>query len=112
MNMETESKPIKSVDNRNPDGTFGANNNANPNGRPKGQTLKEWVRTKLIGMTDVEREDFLKDVSKDIQWKMAEGNPETKSDVTVKDETSKLSPEALEVAKKYEEELNKLEDGK
>lgn len=81
--MENEStKPDKQVENRNPDGTFPPGVSGNPAGRPKGQTLKEWVRTKLIGMTDIERTEFLKDISKDVQWKMAEGNPENKTDVT------------------------------
>src|SRR6185436_14036639 len=70
-----ERHPIKPVDNRNPDGTFGPNNNANPNGRPKGKTLKEWMREKLLTMTEEQREEFLKDIPKDLQWRMAEGNP-------------------------------------
>ena len=37
-----EEEPIKAVENRRPDGTFGPNNNANPEGRPKGKTLKEY----------------------------------------------------------------------
>ena len=48
----------------------------NPGGRPKGQTLKEWMREKLMGMTEEEREDFLKDVPKELRWRMAEGNPQ------------------------------------
>lgn len=81
--MELEKQqPNKPGENRNPNGTFGKNNNANPKGRPKGQTLKEWVREQLIGMNDKQRKEFLKGISKDIQWKMAEGNPESKTDVT------------------------------
>ena len=71
-------EPIKAVENRRPDGTFGPSNNANPAGRPKGKTLKEWVKDKLMRMTDEEREEFLKYIPKEIHWRMAEGNPITK----------------------------------
>ena len=47
----------------------------NPAGRPKGQTLKEYQAQKFREMTDKEREEYLKDVTKDTRWKMAEGNP-------------------------------------
>lgn len=55
----------------------------NPGGRPKGSiSMKEWVKRKLLSMTDEEREVFMEGLSKDIIWKMAEGNPDTKSDLT------------------------------
>lgn len=38
-------EPIKPVENRRPDGTFGAGNNANPKGRPP----REWTMSALIG---------------------------------------------------------------
>ena|SRR3990167_11379724 len=44
-------------------------------GRTKGKTLKEWRRETLANMTDTERKEFLKSVSNETQWKMAEGNP-------------------------------------
>ena len=47
----------------------------NPNGRPKGKTLKEWARAKLMNMTDEQKEEFIKTLPKDILWRMAEGNP-------------------------------------
>lgn len=68
-------KPENQGSNRNPDGTFKKGVSGNLLGRPRGQTLKEWVRNKLMGMTDDERTDFLKTVPLEIQWKMAEGNP-------------------------------------
>ena len=46
---ETKDKienPNKSVENRRADGTFGPGNIANPTGRPKGKTLKEWLLVK------------------------------------------------------------------
>lgn len=68
-------EPIKPEDNRNPDGTFGPGNNANPKGRPPGKSLKEWVRERLLNMSEDERKEFIKGLSPDIIWRMAEGNP-------------------------------------
>lgn len=58
----------------------------NRDGRPKGKTLKEWMKDKLQNMTDEERLEFLKGVPFDMQWRMAEGNPtsDDKLQATVK----------------------------
>jgi len=65
----TEDKPIR--DER---GLFLPGNPGSP-GRPKGKTLKEWAREKLMQMDDTERMKFLKTMPRDIIWKMAEGMP-------------------------------------
>ena len=84
--METQQEnieePNKAEFNRQPDGTFGPGNLANPEGRPKGKTLKEWARDKLMGMTEEQREEFIKSLSKDTFWRMAEGNPHQTTDIT------------------------------
>lgn len=54
----------------------------NPKGRPKGPTLKEWVRGKLQELDEEERVAFLKTIPRDIVWRMAEGNPATNADIT------------------------------
>lgn len=55
----------------------------NPSGRPKGSiSMKQWIKNKLATMTVEEREAFLEGVPKEVIWKMAEGNAETKSDIT------------------------------
>ena len=74
-----DTQPNNSVDNRQPDGTFGPGNNANPAGRPKGKTLKEYKAQKFRDMTDEEKEAWIIEnkVSPDLQWRMAEGNPAT-----------------------------------
>jgi hypothetical protein len=56
----------------------------NPNGRPKGKTLKEFAREYLESLPDDEKIDYLASLPTEIVWKMAEGNPQT--DVTSKGE--------------------------
>src|SRR3990167_2344824 len=61
---------------RNPNGTLKSGHPPLEGaGRPKGTSLKEWWKQKLAGMTDEERKEFSRTVSKDQIWKMAEGNP-------------------------------------
>lgn len=54
----------------------------NPSGRPLGISLKEYARVKFRTMTDDEKEEFFEGIPKIDLFKMAEGNPETKSDIT------------------------------
>jgi len=55
----------------------------NPGGRPKGsKSMKTWLKERFESMTDEEREEFFDGMNKIDLFKMAEGNPETKSDVT------------------------------
>lgn len=74
----------------------------NPNGRPKGKTLKEFAREYLQSLPDDEKVEYLRTLPSDIVWKMAEGNPESKIDAKV--ETNIISPEMEEIAN----QLNKL----
>ena len=53
----------------------------NPKGRPKGKTLKEFAREYLESLPDDEKIDYLASLPTEIVWKMAEGNPENKSDI-------------------------------
>lgn len=54
----------------------------NPNGRPKGKTLKEFAREYLESLPDDEKIDYLASLPTEIVWKMAEGMPDTKNDTT------------------------------
>ena len=85
--VEAVEKPNKAVDNRQPNGRFGANNLANPLGRPKGKSMKEYMADKFRNMSDDDKELWLKEhnVEGQILWKMAEGNPAI--DVTSKGES-------------------------
>ena len=53
----------------------------NPNGRPK-NTLKDYVREKFMKMTDEEKEQFLRRITPEAQWRMGEGNPHNTGDLT------------------------------
>lgn len=51
----------------------------NPGGRPK-KTLKVFAREFLESMSDEDRIDYFKTLNPEVVWKMAEGNPESKTD--------------------------------
>ena len=54
----------------------------NIEGRPKGKTLKEYCRDFLSCQSEEERQEFLEGLPKDLIWRMAEGNPQTNTDLT------------------------------
>lgn len=72
---------------RTADGRFAHGGNHNPGGRPR-NTMKDYVARKFSKMTDDEKEAWLTEnkVSAEIIWKMGEGNPDNKSDITSGDE--------------------------
>mgnify|MGYP001562722570 FL=1 len=74
--MEEKEKEPANRENsgRNPDGTFKSGISGNPLGRPK-NTLKDYVRQKFMEMTEAEKEEFLKLIKPEEQWRMGEGNP-------------------------------------
>jgi hypothetical protein len=49
----------------------------NPAGRPKGQTLKEYVRQHLQEMSEEQIADFLNGIAPIDAWRMAEGQPKS-----------------------------------
>ncbi len=53
----------------------------NPGGRPK-TPLKDFTRERFLAMDENQKLEFLKLVSHETQWKMAEGSPDTKTDIT------------------------------
>jgi hypothetical protein len=79
----------------------------NPKGRPKGKTLKDYVREYLSCMSDEEREDFMDGLPKELIWKMGEGNPENKTDITSAGESIVLDPKHKAVIDEFEKKLKK-----
>lgn len=60
---------------RDPLGRLLPGNSGNLNGRPKGKTLKEFQADQFRNMTDEQKIEWLKDVGKEVRWKMGEGMP-------------------------------------
>lgn len=54
----------------------------NLKGRPPGKTLKTFAREYLESLPDDQKLAYLATLPTEIVWKMAEGNPESKADVT------------------------------
>ncbi len=78
--------------NRNPDGTFPPGVSGNPNGRPKGKTLKEFAREWFLNKTEEEKKAYIEKLEEKrpgFAWEMSEGK--AKQDVSLEAEfTSKV----------------------
>src|SRR3989344_6164896 len=72
---------------------FKKGQSGNPSGSSKKQSLKQYAKEYLASMTDEEKDKFLDGLSKIDLWKMAEGAPDARTDMTTKIETV-ISPEA------------------
>jgi len=86
--------------NRNPDGTFKPGASGNPNGRPR-DTLKAFIAREFREMDDNAKRLWLeeKNISGEVIWKMAEGNPDNKSQLDAKVEMT-VAPEVKEMMEK------------
>lgn len=71
----------------------------NPNGRPKGKSLKTSVREYFEHLDDEGRMEFLKNVDPKFAWEMAEGKPEATNRVEA-DITHHTDKETIELINK------------
>lgn len=62
----------------------------NPNGRPKGKSLKTFAREFLESLPDDEKVEYLKTLPSEIVWKMAEGNPKQDTEIDASDKMMKV----------------------
>ncbi len=70
---------------------FKAGVSGNPGGRPKGTiSLKEYARKYLQELDEEGKKEFMEGLSKDIIWKMAEGNPKQDTDINPSDNLMKV----------------------
>ena len=63
-------------------------NTANPEGRPKGKTLKEFAREYYQCKDDEEKVKYISDLERRVPgfaWRMAEGNPSNTTELSGKD---------------------------
>lgn len=86
---------------------FKPGQSGNPSGRPKG-TLKDYARQKFMAMSDDEKEAFLSGIEEYKIWTMAEGNPESRTDLYsggVKIDFSKIDPKQIALADEFEQKF-------
>lgn len=105
LEKQEENKPE-----RNEKGQLLPGSTANPNGRPKGKTMKEYAREYYMSKSDEDKKayiEWLDEKKPGFAWTMGEGNPsnDSKVDVTTKGEKiSSLPQEAIAI---IEEDLKK-----
>lgn len=78
----------------------------NLKGRPKGKSMKEYARDYLASMTDEERQEFLDGIPKVDIWKLAEGNPDTKTALTGVDGKDLFTKDDKDLVEKALKDLN------
>ena len=80
--MSDPDKQVENMPKRDEKGRLLPGNTANPNGRPKGKSLKEFWKQRFSDMTEDEKKEFSRKVSPELLWQMAEGRPSQATDLT------------------------------
>lgn len=75
---------------------FKPGQSGNPKGRPPGKSLKTWLREYFESLSDEEKMQFFNSIDPETAWKMAEGNPDSKSDITSNGESLQIDSELRE----------------
>ena len=81
----------------------------NPGGRPKGG-LKAYDRAKFEKMSDDEKDEFLKTLTPELRYRMAEGNPATNTDLKL--DGVLVVQIAKEIAEKHDIDTSTEDDSK
>ena len=71
---------------------FKKGQSGNPSGRKAGESMKEFAKRYMACLTEDEKLDFMHGLSKDIIWKMGEGNPESKTEASVVVKNVQIDP--------------------
>jgi hypothetical protein len=108
--LET-TEQVKKVPNPNGIGGFGDNPQNRNNGGRVPNPLKEFQREEFANMTPDEKRNYLKEVDKYKRWTMAEGAPDTKTDITTKGEKITIPNEELEALAKQLNEIARNNKG-
>jgi hypothetical protein len=80
----------------------------NLKGRPPGPTMKTWLQAYFKHLTDEERMEFMEKIDPESAWRMAEGNPQSATDVTSKGESIIIG--AKELTEKIDQVMNEPEE--
>lgn len=94
---------------------FKPGQSGNPGGKPKGTiSMKQYAQRYLREMTDEEKDKFMEGLDKVDIWKLAEGNPENRTDITSKGEkiVNTILPELINEADRLLKEKKLNEDNK